>query len=229
MPYDPEQPRDDNGQWTDGGSSGGQTIPYRGGDMTTAIRNAASDKKEMDNSSAKKLIENDPRYNIRLNILKFSGAIGKYGLEDYETVALSNYTLSGYEDMNSYLAQGGEASDLTKAYIHATKTGLAKLPDYNGTVYRNTDMTTTQVKEYENALKNNTAVEHKYFTSATKNKDNSFPGNTTFVIQSKSGKSLSFLSKTGGKNEDEILFTAGTKFNVSQVIKDGDKTIIHLK
>jgi hypothetical protein len=56
-----------------------------------------------------------------------------------------------------------------------------------------------------------------------------FRGNYQFTIICKSGKEIEKFSKYGqysGQNEKEILFTPNCKFNVLEITKNKDHTLI---
>lgn len=96
MPFDPNQPRDDDGQWTDGGGSSGSEgkITFGGGDMATAIRMAASDKKEFKPAET---WEEAVKFAIQNNLAhEISGA----GKADLETLNAVNKVL--YESKNEH-------------------------------------------------------------------------------------------------------------------------------
>ncbi|MEO6116198.1 MAG: ADP-ribosyltransferase [Pseudolysinimonas sp.] len=125
-----------------------------------------------------------------------------------DRVALSDYTNSGYSDMN-YALRGGMTmdADLT-ARADAVSTALSKLPDHPGMAYRGTDLTSDQIASYLPG----TIREDPAFLSASIDETKSFNGNTLFIIDSVHGKDVSPFSI---HDEAEVLFDKGTSFEVT--------------
>jgi hypothetical protein len=175
----------------------------------------------------KNTIEASTVFDFRMGALKDAGALGKFGLHDYEAVSIHSYTGTAYGTMNKHLRGQEIGSYLTQAYIEGTKIGLMKLPEYKGQVFRGADLPVEQKNQYKKAFENKSHIIHDYFTSTSKASGKEFPGNTKFIIESKSGRDVAFLSKHGD-DEEEILFNAGTKFIVTNFIERGDSTVIYL-
>lgn len=143
-------------------------------------------------------------------------------LSHEEKIAIYGYSRNQYMGLNPYLRTGEIAPQLegmfTKKYLDNYKAVLNNALDkidtkYEGVVYRGARLSKTDAfKLYQDALKNDEVVEHKYYTSASTGKGNFPGGDTTFLIHSKNGKSIKSLSRHEG--EEEVLFKSGTKFRV---------------
>lgn len=132
-------------------------------------------------------------------------------LNSDDLAALAHYTGPGYKDLNSALREGAlEASQ--QARVDALNKALEKLPTYEGTVVRGTNLPADVLEQYrpgeiitESAF-TSTSMDHAVAQSPT------FAGNTEFRILSTTGRDVSSVSMFPG--EQEILFPAGSKFYV---------------
>lgn len=148
----------------------------------------------------------------------------------FEKSLIYKYSEDGYEMANETLRQtkGIEMNDFAKLLFII----LGKLPDYKGLVYRNVDLTQTQLRRYQKAFSENKPVKEYAFVSTSKSSliAGQYGGNTAFKIFSRTGKSIDKIAKFGvhnpAPNEQEVLFRANRIFKVLQISKDGDKTKI---
>jgi len=111
---------------------------------------------------------------------------------------------------------------------------IAKLPDYRGIVFRAVDLTTLEIKKYEETMeKNRILVEHSFISgSKLEAIAYQFGRNSQFIIASRSGKSIEEFAKYGinhPQNEKEILFGPNLTFRVLDVTKQQHKTLITLE
>jgi hypothetical protein len=133
-------------------------------------------------------------------------------------------------DPNGYNPQRVMAKVMAE---HISK-GLAKLPDHQGEVYRGTDLTQEQLSEYSVGKQ----LVEKAFTSTSRSiekgqsyadRANSDRVPVLFVIDSKHGKSIEHLSEFQ-KGEQEVLFTAGTTFQVTARSTDAQgRHVVHMR
>jgi hypothetical protein len=133
-------------------------------------------------------------------------------------------------DPNGYNPQRVMAKVMAE---HISK-GLAKLPDHQGEVYRGTDLTQEQLSEYSVGKQ----LVEKAFTSTSRSiekgqsyadRANSDRVPVLFVIDSKHGKSIEHLSEFQ-KEEQEVLFTAGTTFQVTARSTDAQgRHVVHMR
>ncbi|GMV42308.1 MAG: hypothetical protein AMXMBFR64_40240 [Myxococcales bacterium] len=132
-----------------------------------------------------------------------------------QLIAIRGYTSEDYWKINAAL-RNGDPAELAKydTYIKAAEAGLAQLPSFQGTVYRGANLPDAVLDNY---VAGQTVTEHA-FTSTAASPSAAFTGNTKFVIQSKTGSDVSSLSLY--KNEQEVLFSPGTKFKVLKVDVD---------
>jgi hypothetical protein len=129
-------------------------------------------------------------------------------LSDDEIVAMIGYTESDYRMLNGAL-RAGDVKELLRLgrYIAHTRNGLAALPDFSGPVYRGTEYFAGLSKYKVGAV-----IEEAGFTSASYDAGSEFGGSVEFVILSRHGKRIDFLSAF--KNEKEVLFMPGTRFKI---------------
>ena len=133
-------------------------------------------------------------------------------------------------DPNGYNPQ----RDMAKVMAEHISKGLAKLPDHQGEVYRGTDLTQEQLSEYSVGKQ----LVEKAFTSTSRSiekgqsyadRANSDRVPVLFVIDSKHGKSIEHLSEFQ-KEEQEVLFTAGTTFQVTARSTDAQgRHVVHMR
>lgn len=94
----------------------------------------------------------------------------------------------------------------------AVSSALAKLPNYTGTVVRGRNLNTPEEIAF---CQPGAVVRERGFTSCDTLMP--FPANPHFIIESKTGKNVSEHSIHGPNQlgpEREVLFNAGTKFQV---------------
>ena len=146
-----------------------------------------------------------------------------------ERVLIYKYSEDGYESVNSTLLKS--KGKINTDYGKLLEKTLLKLPDYKGIVYRNVILSATQLAIYENALAKNLILVEHCFISTSKSPliANMFGGKYRFTIICKNGKEIERFSKYGvnsGQNEKEVLFTPNCKFEVLEIIKNKDYTLI---
>jgi ADP-ribosyltransferase exoenzyme len=128
-------------------------------------------------------------------------------LSEADLAAMKDYTGDGYAEINSQLRSGVVTPEIRQR-AEALSAALAKLPDYDGAVFRGTFLTEEQIAPYEPG----TIREESAFTSTTRDEREAFAGNTYFVITSKHGKDVSRYSRF--PDQAEVLFDKGSRFYV---------------
>lgn len=129
-------------------------------------------------------------------------------LSEADRAALSDYTGTGYADMNQALRCQTTLNDNTMRRAQAVSAALSKLPDHPGVSYRGTYLSPEQVSRYKEGER---VTEHG-FTSSSNRVDGTFPGNTYFYIQGKHGKDVASYSNLS--SESEVLFDKDAEFFV---------------
>lgn len=133
----------------------------------------------------------------------------RHGLSMTDIAHIKAYTGSGYRKSNSQL-RNGSIDEGTFRHTRALEKALDKLPPYQASVGRKTNLTPAQLALYKPGM----IVQERGFTSSSKN-FGTWSGSTHYVIQSRSGRDVSSLSSH--KGESEVLFKPNTAFKVTRV------------
>jgi len=146
-----------------------------------------------------------------------------------EQTLIYKYSEDGYEGVNNSLrvSMGKTHTQLGK-FLETT---LLKLPDHRGLVYRNANLTATELDRYMHAfIKSAILVEHSFIsTSISYGVANMFGGNCKFEIISKTGKAVERYTKYGlnsGQNEYEVVFNPNCGFTILEITKMADHSLI---
>jgi hypothetical protein len=149
-----------------------------------------------------------------------------------------HYSEDGYEALNDYLHANSGANDsvLGQGLVAALK----KLPPYEGEVQSGIWLRASELQFYRGCARTATPVRWPAFLSATLKPGiamqflRSARKNCLFVIQSRTGRLIEAVAKTGlygqapGQNEREVLFAPQTEFDVLAVVDETDYTRIVL-
>ncbi len=129
-------------------------------------------------------------------------------ITDDELIALRGYTGEDYSMINRALRENNvETHKFMDVYIEEAEAALKKLPPYKGIVLRGEHM---DADRFHRDFFGKQSINTKQFFSTSM--DTSFPGNAQYVVNSKTGKEITFISKF--PNEREILFPKGIEFEV---------------
>lgn len=143
---------------------------------------------------------------------KISSTIGMSksfcGMSDTEQFAIVYYTGSGYANINAAL-RSEEKTPEAKAFKEILNKGLSKLKKFEGEVMRGASMPDSVLESYQVGA----VVTHPSFTSTSKSVG--FSGAQQFFIKSKKGHYIAPIS--GSPGEEEVLFSADSKFKVLKV------------
>lgn len=145
-----------------------------------------------------------------------------------DLVAIKGYTSEDYEMLNPALRNSDEKElNRLNPYIKVAESGLSQLPSYKGIIYRGVDL--DKYPELVRKYNVGEVITEKAFTSSSIVKERAFNKDTLMIIESKTGKDVSFLSDY--PDEKEILFKPGTRFEVEKVYRDREtgKRVIRLK
>lgn len=171
--------------------------------------------------------EAKPVYEITKNDIKDA-----YNVKLLELGAIQEYTAPdgpfSFNPINTYLRseKPDAANSMTQALnnnIDRMKTGLEKMPDFKGTVYRGTNLSKEDVDKYVIGKED---ISEPAFTSTSRSEgvaSKYSKGNhiaVIFEIASKHGKSVETISQF--KEEQEVIFKPGTQFKVTSRIQSSD-------
>ncbi len=133
-------------------------------------------------------------------------------LDIIEKTSVYYYTITLYRFINKELRE----NHLKHQYFFRTLcSALNQIPSFEGTVFRRTSLPI----EILSSLRPDEIFTEKGFMSTTLKKriSKKFRGNVLMKIKSRTGKYIAPLS--GMPNEEEVIFRAGTRFEVRKVKK----------
>jgi uncharacterized protein YukE len=151
------------------------------------------------------------------------------GLANEEIRALDHYTGMAHQDLNAALRDGDvSALNTMDPEIREAVSGLNKLPDFQGRVFRGIDVAPGDMQSLIDRYTPGAHVREPAFTSSDMNAP--FSGNVEFVIDSTAGKDISWL-KDAWNGQKEVLFGPDNGFTVVSRDFDAatDKWKIRLK
>lgn len=130
-------------------------------------------------------------------------------LSPQEQRAIRHYTNTGYARINRELRQR-RPSVPTQRYVTFLRAALAKLPAYNGDVYRGVSV--SNVRSLAKYRQVGSIVREDAFVSCTRSPFKAFSGNVRIYIAARSGRDISPWLQF--PDEEEVLFEPGTRFRV---------------
>lgn len=141
-------------------------------------------------------------------------------LTDDEKNAILKYKNSYSYIINDILREDLTISDEDAKLRDDMNSALGKFPTYKGLVYRNIGFILKKdfdavIDRYINSYSKEDGITEKAFTSASKSSDGytvDEPYKVHFIINSETGKDV---SNVGIKDEAEVLFHSGTKFDIT--------------
>jgi hypothetical protein len=177
----------------------------------------------------KKLSEAEVRGKIKSLIAKIPAK--KLGsLSDEEVAAINFYTRSAYKALNQRLRHNLSPMQITREEIDVFSAtnllddALAKLPAFEGVVYRGTFLPYS----IRANMQPGTIFSDHAFMSTSAIEDRVFGGNVNFIITSRSGRKIVDFSDYPA--EAEVLFPAGTRFIVKNVVPNpADRNVLIVK
>ena len=147
-------------------------------------------------------------------------------LSDEEAVAIYGWSTNEFGRINDVLrGRSPQFTEDYRSYIELINSGLSKLPDYDGWVYRGRPACDPdELVQYQPGA----VVDELGFTATSADVDKMHEGNVELMIQSKTGKFISPITAKG-EEEREVLFRSGTAFEIlgREDLSDG-KTIIYM-
>ncbi len=169
----------------------------------------------------------------KLSRFGFDKVYPKIPVENINSINL--YTKQFYADINKFNRgvdfyinhTTGHTKEYYKAITNAINKGLDLIPDkFIGTIYRGTDLKEVDFNRYKVAFETKKPIVEKGFISSSYDKDSCFSGSHNFIIKSKKGTIIEKISahgtiqkEMGGISEKEVLFKAGQKFKVTNIVE----------
>ncbi len=150
------------------------------------------------------------------------------GLNRAETDLVHSYTNDLFQNLNDDIREGKKG--VTEFVTNKLNSVLDKLPNSKGTVFRG--ISVNDPSGFADSLKNSGSFKFDSFTSTTTSKSKAIEFTTknksvVFEIGSKSGKNVAKLSSQ--KDEDEVLFKAGTRFKYVSHRTENGITYVKIK
>jgi hypothetical protein len=144
------------------------------------------------------------------------------GLQTDELIAIRAYSGESWSSINAALrTRDAQALMRQGQMIELMKSGLAKLPAYQGKVTRTIALS---VEDAAQKYKVGATVVEDAFTSTTFGKGVAQrEGNVLLNIESSTGRNITSIAAHA---ESEVLFAPGAKFQVSRVQKVGDAFLV---
>ncbi len=224
MPFDPDQPRDEKGQWTDTGN--GVAVKNAASDITDeAIAKKTEDEifSQLVDPKFKTVVDNQDDADKAMNIY-----FDRVATEN-EKNAVDEYTNTGYSTLNKQLRQANPEGGVYEAYpgenartISDLDSFLAKAPKYHGVTYRGISYRSQDgFESFLKDLKDDNILQDQAYgsTSTLTGKADQFVAGTSYrVVMKIRGESGVYLGKASSHpGEKEVLFPRNTKFKVHSV------------
>lgn len=152
-------------------------------------------------------------------------------LTNAEKALIYKYSDDEYEFVNQYLRTNKGKLNEFGRFLDKS---LDKLPNYKKLCFRAVKLGSNEIEKYEKAYNSSNIITEYSFLSSSSSRllAIQFNHNVLFRIQSKKGKDIQKIAKFGinsGQNEKEILFRANSKFNVLDITKENNKTLITIE
>lgn len=205
-------------------NSGKQRLVFPPNHPYNKVKNADKVKDNVDYEILKKA----DFFNKKLDVLS-KQMKEAYPFIDIEKInSINIYSSHFYQEINKFnrglLKSFDSKNGITKKWYEALtrqiNSGLDEIPNkYKGLVFRGTSLDQKQLEPYINAFKNGSVHIEKAFLSTSYSENKAFGGNVFFEITSKKGTMIEKLSDF--ESEKEVLFKAGQKFKVTDVIDKG--------
>lgn len=137
-----------------------------------------------------------------------------------ESIALLEYSLSGYKTINSMQRKNSSDAAHVNYLIQLIDNVINKLPDYKGQVVRGLNL---RPEVAAGLIKGGIYTAPNYMSTS---KTTPFPNDYRMVIQTKSGKDISGLVAI--KSENEVLIRKGTQFRIDDIFTNSFATFIYM-
>lgn len=142
-------------------------------------------------------------------------------LDDLELLSIRWYTGDDYRKINSALRGDAGLSSSLSGFISVLDRALEKLPKYEGSTNRGTNLPETIGNTY---VVGNIVSDPTYLSTSVSMQ---YPGLYQLKIFSRSGRWIDPISQN--KGEGEVLFSRGTKFKVLRRENRADHVFIELE
>lgn len=151
-----------------------------------------------------------------------------FSLTDDETAAVKRYVSSDSYKINERLRSRSPLTQDERQFVNELDHALDKLPDYNGTVFRNISFDMTDDEEFENFILHHAIgdkITYRAYTSASKSTDG-YPIDgdkiVSYTIKVKHGKDINHFS-FGIPEEQEVLLKRNTTFRITEAKRSDNK------
>jgi hypothetical protein len=135
-----------------------------------------------------------------------------HNLSRAERIALHQYTLGEYGNINPALSRGNLNRD-QQTFLDILDAGLRKIPNQKATVYRGTSQRHDNIREGDEGR----VITLAPYTSTSLEREDAegFIRDRLMILNIKSGKNI--ISYANAPNEDELLLPHGTQIRIDKV------------
>ena len=159
---------------------------------------------------------------------------GPFRLTDDETAAVKRYVSSDSYKINERLRSRSPLTQDEQQFVDELDHALDKLPDYNGTVFRNISFDMVDDEEFEKFILRHAIggkVTYRAYTSASKSTDG-YPIDgdkiVSYTIKVKHGKDINHFG-FGIPEEQEVLLKRRTRFKILEAARDGNMIFLTME
>ena len=159
---------------------------------------------------------------------------GPFRLTDDETAAVKRYVSSDSYKINERLRSRSPLTQDEQQFVDELDHALDKLPDYNGTVFRNISFDMVDDEEFGKFILRHAIggkVTYRAYTSASKSTDG-YPIDgdkiVSYTIKVKHGKDINHFG-FGIPEEQEVLLKRRTRFKILEAARDGNMIFLTME
>lgn len=157
-----------------------------------------------------------------------------FALENEEKSALNRYVSSDSYKINEKLRTRSQLTDEEKQFVSSLDKALGKMPDYQGTVYRNITLDMVSDEEFDSFIRQHSVgsfIGYEGYTSTSKDKEGyTIDGNkiVSITMNVKQGKDINHFGY-GVPEEQEVLLERGAKFEITKAQMEDGKLFLTME
>lgn len=141
-------------------------------------------------------------------------------LSQKEIDAVSDYTTDSFQQINSYLRNGGSQQKDLNTIISRVDSALEKLPKFDGTTYRAFTVPADQFDDLSTQLSvGRTYVDKAYMSASDRPRGFQAVGNNVISMEIRGGNGADISKISLNPGEREVLYRRGQEFIVESAIR----------